>query len=247
MKAAFLGSQIKTLEREENLQIKWFSLFPLMENTVMTKSPYLLKMLYPDRIWKGASTGKRLYLTFDDGPIPEVTPWVLETLQRYQAKGLFFCIGDNVSKHPKIFRNIMACGHGIGNHTFHHVKGWGCDSQNYLEDVLKAQREFEKYDLDIQTNKQMVFRPPHGKMTHAQALELRKKGFKIVMWDILSKDYKADLDAEEIFLRIKKYTRSGSILVFHDSLKSEKNLRVVLPLVLEHYTKEGFQFDLLKV
>lgn len=213
----------------------------------MTKTPQLIKMFYPCRIWEGPLSGRRLYLTFDDGPIPQVTPWVLETLLKYQAKALFFCIGDNVRKHPEIFKRLISSGHAIGNHTFHHVKGWGCNDRNYIKDVLKAQREFEKYDLTIQSYNSFAFRPPQGKMTHSQAQELQKRGFKIIMWDILTRDYREDLDPQEIFLRIKKHTRPGSILVFHDSLKAEKNLRIVLPLVLEHFTCEGYQFDLLKL
>ena len=213
----------------------------------MTKTPQLIKMLYPGRIWEGPSGGRRLYLTFDDGPIPQVTLWVLETLRKYQAKALFFCIGDNVRKYPEIFRRLISCGHGIGNHTFHHLKGWGCKDQYYIEDVLKAQREFEKYLLSVQSYHSFAFRPPYGKMTHSQAQELQKKGFKIIMWDILTRDYREDLDPQEIFLRIKKHTRPGSILVFHDSLKAEKNLRAVLPLVLDHFTREGYEFDLLRL
>lgn len=213
----------------------------------MTKTPYLLKLIFPNRIWEGAPQGKRLYLSFDDGPIPEVTPWVLETLHKYQAKALFFCIGDNVRKHPEIFKNIIAHGHGIGNHTFHHLKGWGCNRQTYVEDVLKAQREFEKYHPEAYPEKRHVFRPPYGKMTLSQARELQNRGFSIIMWDILTKDYRADLDPQEIFLRIKKHTRPGSILVFHDSLKAQQNLRAVLPQVLEYYFREGYQFDLLEI
>lgn|SRR5690554_3482394 len=212
----------------------------------MVKTPYLLKMLFPLRTWEGPGQQKKLYLTFDDGPIPEVTTWVLKTLEKYRAKGLFFCIGDNVRKHPEIFEKIISAGHGIGNHTFHHLKGWGCPSRDYLEDVLKAQREFKKYNLRP-SDDAPVFRPPYGKMTPKQARQLQKRGFKIVMWDILTRDYRADLDPQEIFLGIKKHTRPGSILVFHDSLKSEKNLRVVLPKVLEYYTGKGFQFDLLRM
>lgn len=210
---------------------------------MLTKTPQLLKWCFPKRIWTGPSLEKHLYLTFDDGPIAQVTPWVLEILQQYDAKASFFCIGDNVQKHPDVFHQVISDGHSIGNHTYHHLKGWGCNSDLYIKDVLLAQKEFWKQGASRGTKgKGIPFRPPYGKMTPAQAKGLEAEGFSIIMWDILTQDYRADLKPEKIFRKFKRHVRSGSILVFHDSLKAEKNLKIVLPLVLEHFSKEGFEF-----
>lgn len=199
--------------------------------------------MYPDRIWDASPQGRRLYLTFDDGPIPEVTPWVLEQLSQFNAKATFFSIGDNVSKHPEIFSQVLAESHAIGNHTHNHLNGWKTSPQQYLENVLKAQDIFLKAGFTVPRDSGMIFRPPYGKMTRKQEKLLTQKNFHIVMWDVLSYDFKEKLAPEKIFKKLTKKSRPGSILVFHDSLKAEKNLRAVLPRILEHYSEKGFLFD----
>lgn len=213
---------------------------------MVTRMPPILQKLFPNRIWKGPADDKQLCLTFDDGPIPKVTPWVLDVLKQYQAQASFFCIGDNVRKHPEVFDQVIQAGHTVGNHGFHHLKGWGCDKKIYIKDVLLAQQEFLKYAAPRTINRRGVyFRPPYGKMTRAQAKGLQEEGFTIVMWNILSQDYQPDLNLNKAFSRIKKFTTPGSIIVFHDSLKAEQNLKFLLPRVLEYYTSKGYSFDCL--
>lgn len=210
---------------------------------MLTKTPLLIKRCFPKRIWRGPSREKSLYLTFDDGPIADITPWVLETLRQYNAKASFFCIGDNVHKHPEVFHQIVSAGHCIGNHTYHHLKGWGYNTDLYIKDVLLAQKEFWKQGAPRNLKgKGIPFRPPYGKMTRAQAKGLEAEGYYIVMWEILTHDYRSNLKPEKVFRQLKKHTRPGSILVFHDSLKAEKNLKTLLPLVLEYFSQRGFEF-----
>ncbi|KJJ39730.1 polysaccharide deacetylase family protein [Aequorivita vladivostokensis] len=193
--------------------------------------PRFIQRLYPERIWAFSREEKSIYLTFDDGPIPEVTPWVLDELKKYNAKATFFCIGENVQKHPEIFQRILSEGHSVGNHTFNHLNGWKATSE-YIENVDKAEGQMgnnSKFKIqDIR-----LFRPPYGKITSKQAKILQRKGFKIVMWDIISYDYDANTSPEKCLQNVLKNIKPGSVIVFHDSLKAEKNLRFVLPKVLE--------------
>lgn len=195
------------------------------------KMPRFVQRLYPERIWAFFTSRNSVYLTFDDGPIPEVTPWVLDELKKYNVRATFFCIGANVQKHPEIFRRIIANGHSVGNHTFNHLNGWKTKTSAYVENVLKCE-DILNSECRIQ-NSELLFRPPYGKMTSKQGSILQKKGFKIVMWNVLSYDYAADISAEKCLQNVLKNIRPGSILVFHDSLKAEKKLRYVLPKVLE--------------
>ncbi|SRX72257.1 polysaccharide deacetylase family protein [Aequorivita antarctica] len=184
--------------------------------------PRFIQRLYPERIWAFSRKSNAVYLTFDDGPIPEITPWVLDELKKYNAKATFFCIGENVKKHPEIYRRILSEGHSVGNHTFNHLKGTKTETSPYIKNVLLAE--------EIINSK--LFRPPYGKITSKQSKILQKKGFKIVMWDIISYDYDATVSEEECLQNVLKYIKAGSVVVFHDSLKAEKNLRYVLPKVL---------------
>ena len=230
--------------------------------------PRFIQRLYPERIWAFPASTNAVYLTFDDGPIPEVTPWVLDELKKHNAKATFFCIGENIKKHPEIFRRILAEGHSVGNHTFNHLNGTKTETAEYVENVEKAQRQMLEdgwrkmedgrwkmvdgkwkredggWKMDNSTikdqesaisNQQSLFRPPYGKITSRQANLLQKKGFKIVMWDIISYDYDANVSEKECLQNVTKNIKPGSIVVFHDSLKAEKNLRYVLPKVLENY------------
>jgi peptidoglycan/xylan/chitin deacetylase (PgdA/CDA1 family) len=174
---------------------------------------------------------KSVYLTFDDGPIPGITPWVLDLLDHYGIKATFFLVGDNVRKHPEEFEMIKARGHRLGNHTFNHIRGFEYLSKNYLANTDKANEL-------IHTN---LFRPPHGHMRWAQYMVLRKK-YQIVMWDLVTRDYSKRLNGEQVLAKVKKYARNGSIITFHDSLKSERNLKYALPKAIEWLLAEGYTF-----
>lgn len=203
--------------------------------------PFLGKLFYPHRIWHASRKEKVLYLTFDDGPIPEVTPWVIELLDKFKAKATFFCIGENIQKHPAVFQSILDKEHRVGNHTLQHVNGWKTSSEEYLDQIHSTQEIIKTY---VSTSAKALFRPPYGKATSSQAKMILKE-YEMVMWDVLSKDYDAQLSKEKCWKRVQNYTKNGSILVFHDSLKAKKNLRYVLPKVLAHYSKLGYRFDAL--
>ena len=212
------------------------------------KIPELVKKLFPRRIWNGPSEGKSLYLTFDDGPIPEVTPWVLDQLKKYQAKATFFCIGDNVKKHPEVFKKIILEGHAIGNHTFNHFNGWKTATAEYLKNTEEAklilEQNLEKIEDPSAARgvKNHLFRPPYGRIKGRQARALEKAGYKLVMWDIISMDYDSETSPERCFNNVLDNAKSGSIIVFHDSLKAEPNLKIILPKVLKHYSRQGYKF-----
>lgn len=204
----------------------------------LVKTPWLLKKLYPQLTWDIKSTDRCIYLTFDDGPIPIVTPAVLNILKQYNAKATFFCIGDNVRKHPDIFEQVKAGGHAIGNHTFNHLKGWKTDTQTYLDNFLQA-------DKLLDTS---LFRPPYGRIKRAQvrALKAAKPGLNIFMWDVLSGDFDMTLKPEDCLKDVLKYAEAGSMVVFHDSIKAFKRLEYVLPRALEVWSKEGYSFESLQ-
>ncbi len=185
--------------------------------------PRFIQRLYPERIWAFSHIKDSVFLTFDDGPISEVTPWVLDELKKHNAKTTFFCIGENVKKHPEIFERILSEGHSVGNHTFNHLKGINTETSKYIENTLLAEKLIDS----------KLFRPPYGKITSKQAKTLQNKGFKIVMWDVLSYDYDGSVSEEKCLKNVLNNIKPGSIVVFHDSLKAEKNLRYVLPKVLE--------------
>jgi peptidoglycan/xylan/chitin deacetylase (PgdA/CDA1 family) len=203
----------------------------------LVKTPALLKKLYSALLWNGSRAKPCIYLTFDDGPIPIVTPYVLNILQQYHAKATFFCIGDNVSKHPDIFEQVKAGGHAIGNHTYNHLKGWKTDDKTYLENTLKA-------DELLHAN---LFRPPYGRIKRAQIklLKAAKPAMQLVMWDVLSGDFDAKLSPGKCLQNVLKHTKNGSIIVFHDSLKAFERLEYVLPRAMEVWAAKGFEFGLL--
>lgn len=181
-----------------------------------------------------------MFLTFDDGPIPEVTPWVLKTLKKHKAKATFFCIGDNIRKHPELFKQIIAEGHAVGNHTFHHINGWKISTRKYLEDIKRCQDEIESNSIESN-----LFRPPYGKCTSTQAKAIIRDNKQLIMWDVISKDYSKKVSKEKCFNRIKTKARPGSIIVFHDSLKAETNMKFALAKTLEtfkDYKFKGIEF-----
>ncbi len=194
--------------------------------------PWFYRAMFPGAIWRiPDSAEKCVYLTFDDGPIPEVTPWVLDVLDRYGVKATFFCVGDNVRKHPEIFRMVLERGHRVGNHTFNHIQGLRYLTKNYLRNVREA-------DALIHSR---LFRPPHGHMRVPQLLMLRRK-YRIVMWDVVTRDYSPHMTPRGILNVVKRYTRNGSVIVFHDSLKAERNMREAMPRAIEWLQKEGYAF-----
>jgi peptidoglycan-N-acetylglucosamine deacetylase len=197
------------------------------------KTPKFVTWLYPKRIWAFWHVKKEIFLTFDDGPIPEVTPWVLDLLKENDAKATFFCIGDNIRKYPALLKRILDEGHSIGNHTYHHVKGTETQIATYLDEVAAFNE-----CVEIPPK---LFRPPYGKITSQQAKALQKKGYRIVMWDVISYDFDKTITKEKCLNNVLEKMREGSIVVFHDSLKAEHHLRYVLPKVLEVINKRGWQ------
>lgn len=202
----------------------------------LAKNPSFLRLLMPHYMWKGPDHNRKIYLTFDDGPVPDVTPDVLELLRKYNAKATFFCVGDNVRKYPDILEQVTAGGHSVGNHTFHHLNGWKTPDREYLGDV----------ELCRAVLPSGLFRPPYGRVRRSQAAVLRRS-YKIVMWDVLSGDYSPDISPQQCLSNITDNAGPGSIIVMHDSLKARRNLLFALPRVLEYYTSAGFSFETIKV
>jgi peptidoglycan-N-acetylglucosamine deacetylase len=201
----------------------------------LTKTPSLLKSLFPNFTWNIPSAEKVLYLTFDDGPIPEVTPWVLETLKAYNAKATFFCVGENVQKNPEVLAQVLAEGHSVGNHTFNHLNGWETENLPYFHNIRHCARLV----------KSSLFRPTYGRITPKQT-QFLSRHYKIVMWDVLSGDFDPTLSGESVFDNVILSATQGSIVVFHDSIKAESRLRYALPRVLEHFAAQGYRFESLK-
>ena len=205
------------------------------------RTPFFFPWLYPGLTWRiPDSAKKRLFLTFDDGPVPGPTEFVLETLDAANVKGTFFCIGDNIQKHTSVYRSLLAKGHGVGNHTFNHLNGWKTSTENYLSNVracgeiMAAQGKPQSLQL---------FRPPYGRITRAQIDRLSL--FRIIMWDVLTMDYRRTLSPERCLRKTVGAARDGSIVVFHDSLKAEKNLRYVLPGFINQCKLLGYEFSVI--
>lgn len=197
----------------------------------LAKTPELLKPLYKDLLWHVDTTRKELYLTFDDGPIPEVTPWVLQVLRSYNAKATFFCIGKNIEENQWIYNMIKKDGHSVGNHTYDHLNGWRTNSRAYYRSVIQCSR-LTGSDL---------FRPPYGRIKREQASGLLSR-FKIVMWDVLSGDFDTKASPKMCLSNVVDNASRGSIIVFHDSIKARERLQYALPRVLEHFTLMGYAF-----
>lgn len=204
----------------------------------MNLSRHIFPYLFPKYTWNRPNNQKLIYLTFDDGPIPEVTEWVLKVLEKYNIKATFFCIGDNIRKHPNVFKQIVKAKHQIGNHTFNHLNGWKNDNMKYEENILLTHKEIEKYT----SLPKLLFRPPYGKIKQKQGKELLNRGVEIIMWSHISKDYDTSITPEECYQRAISDIKSGSIIVFHDSLKAENNLTYALPKTIEYLLDKGFSF-----
>lgn len=190
-----------------------------------------LRWIYPTALWRMSPTEKSVYLTFDDGPIPEVTPWVLDVLDRYGVKATFFMVGENAAKHPEVFEMVKARGHRIGNHTYNHIGGMRHGISSYVANVDKANEL-------LRTN---LFRPPHGWMKWEQFLFVRSS-YKVVMWDLVTRDYSTHLNGRDVLLNVRRYARPGSIITFHDSLKSLDKLLYALPRAIEWLQAQGYRF-----
>jgi peptidoglycan-N-acetylglucosamine deacetylase len=198
--------------------------------------PLLFRKLFRSFVWKIPTKDLVLFLTFDDGPVPEVTAAVLELLKRYNAKATFFCIGENIEKHPEIFQQVINEGHAIGNHTHNHLNGWKTNAAAYLYNVGMCQAKIN------QPHSYPFFRPPYGKLTLTQYREVKKR-FQIIMWDVLTRDWQQTLTADDCFERVKRKAKAGSIIVFHDSLKAQTRMLPALEKTLEYFSKKGFRFE----
>lgn len=198
---------------------------------LIVNPPKCLRFIYGRTVWQVNDCEKELFITFDDGPIPELTPWVLDTLKSYGAKATFFCVGDNVRKHPELYDRIREEGHGTGNHSYSHRNGFTMPIRQYIKDVFKARRYIESE----------LFRPPYG-CIRVWARRILKTRFRIIMWDILSMDYDRSLEPRQIVRNVIGNVNPGSIVVFHDNLKAKTNLEYALPRILNYYSKRGYTF-----
>lgn len=203
---------------------------------LIERPPICFRLTVPGGLFRRHEPGHQhaVYLTFDDGPIPEVTPWVLDVLDRYGIKATFFMVGDNVRKHPDVYEEVVRRGHRIGNHTMHHVSGFRLTRRSYLRDVAEA-RQYIDSDL---------FRPPHGWLRPRQTWALHEQ-FRVVMFDLVTRDYSKWMRAQDVVRNVKLFARDGSIIVFHDSLKSWPRLQEALPKALEWLIAQGYEFRLL--
>jgi len=197
----------------------------------LNKTPKFIRNFFPNYTWKIETTKPVLYLTFDDGPIADVTPWVLDQLEKYDAKATFFCVGENVIKNPSIFKSVKNAGHTIGSHTHNHLSGWGTENIPYFHNVRRG----------ASIVKSELFRPPYGRLKRSQAQFLQRH-YQVVMWDVLAGDWDPKIDGEKVYRNVINNARPGSIIVLHDSLKSKKNLQYALPRILEHFSGLGYQF-----
>ena len=204
----------------------------------LVKTPNFIKRLFQNLTWEINTSKKVIYLTFDDGPTPKITNWVLSELEKYNAKATFFCIGKNILNHPDVFENIVTKGHAIGNHTNNHINSWKKQAKLYIENVNQAQKIIDPVLND--TNSVKLFRPPYGKLTLSVTKKLVKEDYKIIMWDVLSGDFDQSISKEKCLKNVIKNTTSGSIIVFHDSVKASEKLQFTLPKILDHFSKKGF-------
>jgi peptidoglycan/xylan/chitin deacetylase (PgdA/CDA1 family) len=200
---------------------------------LIEQPPLLYRLLFPEAIWRIKKQHEKVvYLTFDDGPIPEVTPWVLDTLDHYGIKATFFMVGDNVARHPELLEEVKRRGHSYGNHTMHHLQGMKVTSYRYMHDITEANDLIDS----------PLFRPPHGIIRWRQARAIKDR-YNIVMYDLVTRDYSKKLNPEQVLENVKRYVRNGSIIVFHDSLKAERNMKAVLPQAIEYLRSLGYSFE----
>jgi len=198
----------------------------------LVKTPQFIQQLFPNFTWRIPTEEKVLYLTFDDGPIPEVTNWVLDQLKAYEAKATFFCVGDNVRKYFDVFQQVTAEGHAVGNHTLNHLNGWLTENIPYFHNVRHCANLVNS----------VIFRPPYGRLKPKQSQFLQRH-YRVVMWDVLSGDFDATISPEQCLANVTNNAGPGSIIVFHDSIKAGERLHYTLPRVLEHFSQLGYRFE----
>ena len=203
----------------------------MQANMYLVKTPHFIQNLFPNFVWKMPSEDKTIYLTFDDGPVPSVTPWVLDVLKDYNAQATFFCVGENVKENPSLLSSIIENEHTVGSHTFNHLNGWSTDNIKYYHNVRRGAFEV----------KSELFRPPYGRLMPKQAMFLQRH-YNIVMWDVLSGDFDPMITKEKCLQNVVTNASAGSIVVFHDSQKAKEKLQYALPKVLEHFTELGYSF-----
>jgi peptidoglycan/xylan/chitin deacetylase (PgdA/CDA1 family) len=211
---------------------------------IPTRTPFILPLVYPSLIWRMPADEKILYLTFDDGPVPGPTEFALEILQNTSTKATFFCIGDNVRKHPDVFNRILKNGHAIGNHTFNHLNGWKTPLADYVANIDRCEAEMVK-NFSNSNDQTYLFRPPYGRIKKTQIAALNR--YSIVMWDVLTHDYNQRLSQESCLRNAIRATRNGSIIVFHDSQKAQRNMTYTLPRFINHFQDKGFVFKSISV
>ena len=199
---------------------------------IIEQPPLLFRILFSETVWRIPRKRRTVFLTFDDGPIPKVTPWVLDTLDHYGVKATFFLVGDNVRRHPELLEEILRRGHSVGNHTMNHLQSIKVTTRTYLRNMALADRLIGS----------RLFRPPHGLLRWGTA-RLMKNHFSLIMYDLVTRDYNQKLTGEEVLNNVKRYARKGSIIVFHDSLKAEKNLKYALPHAIEWLKYKGYEFE----
>lgn len=197
--------------------------------------PAWIRLIFKDALWRMDKDEKTIFLTFDDGPVQEVTPWVCDELKRRDVKATFFCVGENVTQHPDIYQRVIEDGHKTGNHSFNHLPAWRCSGKEYFRNI----------EMGMSQIGSKLFRPPHGQLYPWQMSKLKGLFSRVVMWDVLSKDYDKRLSAEEVFQNVKHHVRPGSIIVFHDSVKAWPRLKKALPETLDYLIGQGYSFGLL--
>jgi len=198
----------------------------------LVKTPGFIRTVFPNFVWNMPPGERKIFLTFDDGPIPEVTPWVLDQLKQYNAKATFFCVGENVTRHTDIFNRVVEDGHAVGSHTFNHLSGWQTENVSYFHNARHCATL-------IKSN---LFRPPYGRIKPSQAQFLQRH-YDIIMWDVLSGDFDKTITKEKCLDNVINYTHDGSVVVFHDSVKTYEKLQYVLPIVLAHFHNQGYKFE----
>ncbi len=206
-------------------------------NLHWVKTHWSIKKLFSNYVWNIPNNDNKVYLTFDDGPTPEITEWTLAQLKSYNAKATFFCIGNNITKYPEIFKKVITENHSVGNHTFNHINGWKTPNRDYLNEVESCQK------IILEHSTGTLFRPPYGKVSVSKSMKLRKLGYKIIMWDVLSRDFDTTYSPQKCLENVLKNVTSGSIIVFHDSQKAFRNLEYTLPRTLKFLKEKGFTCD----
>jgi peptidoglycan/xylan/chitin deacetylase (PgdA/CDA1 family) len=215
------------------------------------KTTSLIKRFFSNYIWDIPNSKKTVYLTFDDGPTPDISYWILDQLREHEIKATFFCVGENLKRHPEVAERILQEGHIIANHTFTHPNGWTTNTEKYIEDALLCEEEIRKQvavfssrsETENRSLTTKLFRPPYGKLSPSQSTILRKMGYKIIMWDVLAADFLEEVSKEECLDNVINNATSGSIIIFHDNPKAFRDLEYTLPKAIEFLKEKGYKFD----